>query len=61
MYPFLAVVVVVGHLLMGAMRQGDDDDAVDMMHVDAADITFWERIVKKRDVSEVSFLCVCPA
>ena len=58
-YPVFTIGIMVGHFLMGPMGERDDDDTINMMHIDASDITFWEGIVKKRDVAEASFFCVC--
>ena len=54
-YPGFTIGVMVGHFLMGPMGERDDNDSVNMMHIDTSDITFWEGIVKKRDVPKVSF------
>jgi len=50
--------LMLDHFLMRPVRKRNHNDRIDVMHVDAADVTSWERVVQQRDVPELAPLGV---
>jgi len=57
----LAVILMIRHHLMGPVRQGYDDEAVDVMHVDAANVAFRKGVLKEGHVPQLSSPCIRPS